>query len=95
VLGPAPNLDCCLQLIASDDPLDGAVLDINLRGTFSYPAADALAAKGVPHVLLTGYDGASIPRAYGDVRRFEKPLDPRRAIAALFPEQETVDGQRG
>ncbi|MFL5253557.1 MAG: hypothetical protein ACJ8AI_11790 [Rhodopila sp.] len=34
--------------------LDGALLDINLRGELVYPVADVLAARGVPFVFITG-----------------------------------------
>ena len=36
-------------------PLDGAVLDIDLRGAPAYPIADALEPLGVPSVFATGY----------------------------------------
>ncbi|MBY9064317.1 response regulator [Sphingomonas yunnanensis] len=53
---------------------DAALLDINLRGELSFPLADALLARGVPVVFLSGYDTATIPPTYRDVARLQKPV---------------------
>ncbi len=34
------------------------MLDVNLGGEFVFPVADALAERGVPYLLATGYDSA-------------------------------------
>jgi DNA-binding response OmpR family regulator len=54
IVGPAPRLNSALAL-AADEALDGALLDLNLAGVESLPVADALSARGVPLILLTGY----------------------------------------
>jgi CheY-like chemotaxis protein len=75
VVGPAGSVRDALALVeAEGDRLDGAVLDINLRDERVYPVADALAARGVPFVFLTGYDARAIPDAYAGVPRCEKPV---------------------
>ena len=77
VVGPAGSVRDALALVeAEGDRLDGAVLDINLRDERVYPVADALAARGVPFVFLTGYDARAIPDAYAGVPRCEKPVSP-------------------
>jgi DNA-binding NtrC family response regulator len=84
VIGPAGTVEDALELVESDgDRLDGAVLDVNLRDERVYPVADALAARGVPFVLATGYDKTSIPPAYADVPRCEKPVDKLQLIRLL------------
>ena len=76
VAGPAGSVRDALALVeAEGDRLDGAVLDINLRDERVYPVADALAARGVPFVFLTGYDARVVPDAYAGVPRCEKPVD--------------------
>jgi hypothetical protein len=40
------------------------MLDINLNGNKSHPVADALAARGVPFVLSTGYSGLDMIDGY-------------------------------
>jgi CheY-like chemotaxis protein len=75
VAGPAGSVRDALALVeAEGDRLDGAVLDINLRDERVYPVADALAARGVPFIFLTGYDARVIPDAYAGVPRCEKPV---------------------
>lgn len=83
VIGPAPNVGSALALVASNDRIDGAILDINLRGERAYPIADALRKRGVPFVFATGYDRSAIPGAYNDVPRLEKPLNTRELVRAL------------
>jgi CheY-like chemotaxis protein len=76
VVGPAASVADALELIESaSDPLDGAVLDVNLGEERVYPVADALAARSVPFVFVTGYDAATIPETYSKAPRCEKPVD--------------------
>src|ERR1700712_4618553 len=42
VLAPLPDVEAALAFLAGDAELDGAVLDINLRGEASYRVADEL-----------------------------------------------------
>lgn len=54
VVGPAYTLGQALDLVEKET-FDAAVLDINLHGERSYPAAEALASLGVPFAFATGY----------------------------------------
>ncbi len=75
VVGPAARLDQTLKLAASG-PLDGAVLDVNLRGHRVFPVVDRLLADGVPVILLTGYDSdATFPESYRALPRLPKPFE--------------------
>lgn len=49
VVGPAHNLDQGMQLVA-EEPIDGAILDVNLAGVKVFPLADLLARRCVPFV---------------------------------------------
>lgn len=84
VIGPVASVDEALHLIQATGHLDGAVLDINLRGEMAYPVADALIERGVPFVFATGYDEATIPPRYAHVTRCEKPVDINAIARALF-----------
>jgi CheY-like chemotaxis protein len=75
VVGPVAAVDQALALIESDQPIDGVILDINLRGQKAYCIADRLLQKGVPFVLATGYDADVLPVRFNDVQRCEKPID--------------------
>jgi CheY-like chemotaxis protein len=76
VVGPASTVKQALRLVEqSGTQLDGATLDINVRGTLSFPIADELQALGVPFVFCTGYDAQKVPERHLPVRRCEKPID--------------------
>jgi FixJ family two-component response regulator len=49
-----------------------------------YPVADALRAKNVPMVFMTGYDDDSIEPRYGDVPCMQKPVSVERLMRVLF-----------
>ena len=54
VVGPAATIEQALALARSEE-IDGAVLDVNVRGERIDPVADALSARGVPMLFATGY----------------------------------------
>lgn len=54
VVGPAATIEEALRLVGSE-ALDGAVLDVNVRGERIDPVAEALVARGVPMLFATGY----------------------------------------
>jgi CheY-like chemotaxis protein len=74
VLGPAGTVADALDLLKSHE-VEGAVLDVNLRGQRVYPVADVLLQKDVPFVFASGYGGELEPDAYTDVPRCIKPID--------------------
>ncbi|HYI06219.1 MAG TPA: response regulator [Reyranella sp.] len=75
VVGPVGSVASALALLSEETALDMAVLDINLGREKVFLVADALRARGLPFVFASGYDASSIPGAYRDVPRFEKPID--------------------
>lgn len=74
VVGPVPTVQQALDVVDADSGLDGAILDINLRGMMIFPVADQLAARHIPFFFTTGYDERSIPDRYAAVPRCEKPV---------------------
>ena len=62
-------------MLAATPGLDGALLDINLAGENCFPIADALAARGVPFMFLTGYGATVLPAPYRDVPCLPKPFN--------------------
>ena len=82
VAGPCPDPAEGLALIERE-PVDCAVLDVNLGSGPSFEVAAALRAKGIPFVFVTGYDPCTIPAEFADVERLEKPVDFGRLIRAL------------
>lgn len=77
VAGPAATLAEALRL-AEQEPLDAAVLDVNLRGQAAFPAADMLVRRGVPVLFVTGYGempgGWAVGGGQGRTALLRKPL---------------------
>lgn len=84
VLGPAATVAGALDLLQGAAQVDGAVLDINLRGEMAFPVADALTARGVPFVFATGYDATVMPPTHAGAALAPKPVDPRVLADKLF-----------
>ncbi|MEQ8693842.1 MAG: hypothetical protein RIC85_00735 [Gammaproteobacteria bacterium] len=83
VIGPVADLAKALRLARSVQ-LDGAILDINLRGTSCFPVATELARRGVPYLFLTGYDNSRIiPPEHRNAERLAKPVDPAGLASAV------------
>lgn len=74
-VGPATNMAAALQL-ATDEPLDAAVVDINIRGGKVFPVLRILADRGVPFLLASGYADWSMPDEWQDRPRLAKPYSP-------------------
>ena len=83
VLGPVATLEGALALV-DGQLLDGAVLDVNLRGRRVAPLAAALQQRGVPFVLVTGYAERQLsePELRGQLR-LDKPLDGEHLLRTL------------
>jgi CheY-like chemotaxis protein len=88
VVGPVASVKEALDLIAEGGRIEGAILDINLKGETVYPVADVLRERGVPYVFTTGYDAVSIAQRQPDALCFEKPVVATQLIAALFDRAE-------
>jgi CheY-like chemotaxis protein len=73
VIGPAGSVNQALAMIEAE-AIDVAVLDVNLNGEMSYPIADALGARDVPFVFVTGYDKDSILEGYRTCPVLQKPF---------------------
>jgi CheY-like chemotaxis protein len=81
VVGPAATAGEAARLAAAG-PLDAAVLDLGLRDGTAIPAADVLAARGVPFVFLSGYGRESLPGHLRGRTVLDKPCTAERQAAA-------------
>lgn len=82
VVGPVATLEDAIVSVG-EGAFDCAVLDINLRGDFAHAVAERLGEVGVPFVIATGYNAASLPEALKDVPRVEKPFAPADVVRLL------------
>ena len=94
VVGPAGNVAEIRQLL-QDGPIDGAILDVNLRGEQVFSVLPALMAIGMPVILASGYDDAQqFPSEFRALPRITKPFSVeavKTTCAACFPRTGTAD----
>jgi len=82
-LGPAATVQEALAA-AEDEDLDGAILDLNLRGERSDPVAAVLMARGIPFIVLSGYaSGFQRLEGFGDMPQLRKPVPADTLIDAM------------
>lgn len=78
VVGPAGTIEEALNLL-DDQPIDRALLDVNLGGRPITPVAKALSRRRIPFVYLTGYQEPDVDD--GPILR--KPVAPSALLGAL------------
>jgi ActR/RegA family two-component response regulator len=84
VLGPVGTVEEASEAVRRAD-FDCAIVDMNLRGDMAFPIADQLREAGIPFLIATGYNSASLPDRFADVPRVEKPSDSAVLIEAISP----------
>ena len=76
----------CIETIV----FDFAVLDINLAGHASYPAAELLIGKSIPFLFVTGYGERGVPPAWRQYPILQKPYNSGQMRDAIDRALQTV-----
>lgn len=85
VIGPVPSMQAAFAVLARGEPIDGAVLDVDLDGTLVWPLAAALEKRGIPFVFATGSTEVSLyPDHLQQHPRFSKPYDEDAVAGTLL-----------
>jgi len=75
MVGPATTVADAL-ILALEEGIDAALLDINLNDEMSWPVAYLLVKRNVPFAFATGYDARMVlPEALQDMPVISKPYD--------------------
>lgn len=82
IAGVAGKLENALALIEST-VFDAAIVDANLGGVSSSPAATALTTRGLPFIVLSGYSVKQQFAAFPGGHFIQKPCRPAQLIQAL------------
>jgi CheY-like chemotaxis protein len=82
IIGVASRLAKAMELIKSA-VFDVAILDANLAGISSSPAAAALVARSMPFVVLSGYSMQQQQQAFPTPHFLQKPCRPEQLISML------------
>jgi CheY-like chemotaxis protein len=83
VVGPYARVPAASVALRSQ-PVDAAILDINVAGVQTFAIADELQQRGVPFVFCTGYGRDILPPRFTDAPLVEKPVVSAALIAALL-----------
>jgi CheY-like chemotaxis protein len=84
IAGPVSNVADALKLVLDhSQELDGAVLDINLRGAMAYPVAEKLLKHKIPFIFVTGYECGSVPERYRVMPCLNKPYNEQEVLEIL------------
>jgi CheY-like chemotaxis protein len=91
VVGPAGSVTKALEIINGHE-IDGAILDLNLKGEQATPVAEALWKRGTPFVFLTGYGTSVASHNPFGAPTLPKPFDPAALQRVIV---ETIAPRRG
>ncbi len=75
VVGPFSRLPEALAA-ARIEPVDAALLDVNIAGESVFPVAHVLDERGVPFLFVTGYGQAALPKDRPNWVACTKPFHP-------------------
>jgi CheY-like chemotaxis protein len=73
IVGPASRVGQALALLGGQ-PVDAAVLDLNVAGELVYPVADVLASRSLPYIFATGYGASGLTEPYRSRPVLQKPF---------------------
>jgi DNA-binding response OmpR family regulator len=93
-VGPYRSVATALEA-ARTEPLDLAVLDVNLDGERVYPVAEILAARHIPFLFLSGYGEEAIPENHAEWKVCAKPFKSDVLMQMLSALLETAGCRRG
>jgi CheY-like chemotaxis protein len=82
IAGVTGNLATALSIVESRI-CDAALLDANLVGVSAAPIATALAARGIPFLVLSGYAPEQQPGALRAGQHLQKPASPSQIVKVL------------
>jgi CheY-like chemotaxis protein len=73
IVGPMANVSQAVEA-ARSEPIDLAILDVNVGGDEVYPVAKALAAREIPFAFATGYGAHGLLEPWQDRPTLQKPF---------------------
>ena len=82
VIGPAACVDDAVRLLNAE-PVDAAILDVQLNGENTFALAAELEQRGVPIVIVSGYSDVGFPQSLRMHKNLIKPVDRKSMLAAV------------
>jgi len=72
--GIASRLSEAKEMAQTAEAVDGVLLDLNLSGESSYDVAKILHERGIPLIIMSGYDTSKIPADFASDAYLQKPF---------------------
>lgn len=92
VVGPAHTLQHAL-LLGESEALDGAIVDMRLRGESALPLLSRLLDRSIPCIVHSGHNGLTSPDEWPrGVRVVAKPAAVEAVLNALRTEMSRAEG---
>jgi DNA-binding response OmpR family regulator len=88
VIGPFATVAEAMKSL-EDGAVEGAILDINLRGEEVFPLASELRRRQIPYAFTTGYGEVILPAEHRDVPRWQKPFEPAVMVDSFLEQTAT------
>jgi len=82
VLGPVPDPEQARALVRESTP-DCALLDVNLKGEFSFSLAEDILNEGIPAIFTTAYEAVFMPQWLRHVPLLMKPINMQELVALV------------
>lgn len=83
VVGTVSRVSQALDLLKTE-PVDVAILDVNVAGQEVYPVAAVLNEKGTPFIFATGYGEGGIATPWADRPVLQKPFQNADLVQAVL-----------
>jgi PAS domain S-box-containing protein len=74
IIGPFTRISDAMKVLGKET-FQAAILDINVRGDMVYDLADAVLARNIPIVFVTGYSSEAIEERFKTIPVLQKPVD--------------------
>ncbi|CAO3425198.1 response regulator [Azospirillum doebereinerae] len=82
VIGPASRIPNAVSL-AQKEPLDFAILDVNVAGEKIFPVAEILSERRIPFIFLTGYGRPGLDGRFPEAPVLQKPFREADLVSML------------
>lgn len=92
IVGPFDHLESALEA-AQHEAIDVAVLDVNLNGVKVYPVAEALEARSIPFLLVSGYGRNAVPVDRPHWPICDKPFRVEELVTKLVAQLNRPEGR--
>lgn len=82
IVGPYPSVETALAAVESQ-PVDAALLDIQLHDEMSFPIAERLQRQNIPFAFLSGYGRQHLPPEVASCEFLPKPVAKAALLATV------------